>query len=658
MLIPISWLKDYVDIKLPLKELMWKMTEAGLTCEASQNVDGDTVLDVEVTANRPDWMSVLGVAREVAAIQGVNFKEPKIEKIPAPSAKFPIDLVPDFKLFDRWSAIVIKGVKVGPSPDWLQKRIKLMGHSPINNIIDITNFVMYELGMPMHAFDYDEIAGQIMSVQLSKGGEEFTSVDEISYNLPKDAIIIKDSERLIDLAGIKGGLNSGIKESTKNILLHVTINNPVLVRRTSIAMGLRSEASAIYERGPDRGGTIRALERGVDLILKHAGGEVASKTIDIKKENFLPKKLNLSFERLEKVLGIKISDKEVMNILSKLGLNPKVGKLCVSCLIPTYRGDIKIEEDLIEEVARIYGYNKFPLTIPEGRISVEKVPEYYFDDSMIVKIKNIFAASGYSEAKNLSLISKDMIDNFQMDEPSHFRITNPVSLEYEYMRVSLVPELVTSIKINSQPNIKLFEIDKAYTKTVEGASEKYKVAAVFVGENFRKFKSVVDLLLERLSFENYEIEFDTDRPYMHQSHSGTIKIGSKVLGYFGEVSPIVLSKLEIKSNVFCFEFDLEVLKDSSTVKSFNQISSNPAQIEDLTLKFPAKTRVGEVIKLIGNSSKLITDVLLKDSYNDSYTFRVWFQDANKTLTNSDVEKVRLEIVKKLKTKFGGVYNDS
>src|SRR4030042_4916008 len=403
MLIPIRWLKEYVDIRLPLKELMWKMTEAGLTCESTQKAGDDTILDVEVTANRPDWMSIIGVAREVAAIQGIKIKEPRLKTLPAQSAKFPIDLVPDYKLFERWTGIVIKGVKIKPSPKWLQDRITSMGHTPINNVIDITNYVMYELGIPMHAFDYDEIYGQIMTVQLSKGGEKFNSVDNLPYTLPKDAMIINDAERLIDLAGIKGGLNSGIKETTKNIFLHVTINNPVLVRRTSIALGLRSDASAVYERGPDKGETVRSLTRAVDLILDLAGGEIASKIIDLKEKNYEPKKLDLDFDKLEKILGIRIPDSDIIQILSRLNLSPKGSKLGASCTIPTYRGDIQIEEDLAEEVARLYGYNKFPLTMPSGKVSNQKIP-YYFDGSLILKIKNLLISYGYSEAKNLSLI--------------------------------------------------------------------------------------------------------------------------------------------------------------------------------------------------------------------------------------------------------------
>jgi len=652
MLIPVSWLKEYVEIRLPLKDLMWKMTEAGLTCESAKKAGEEVIMDVEVTANRPDWMSILGVAREIAAIQGNKIKEPRIKALPAQTANFPIDLVPDYRLFERWTGIVLKGVEIKPSPDWLKARITSMGHTPINNIIDITNYVMYELGIPMHAFDYDEIYGQVMNLQLSGGGEKFTSVDGIDYLLPKNAMIIKDSERIIDLAGIKGGFNSGIKETAKNIFLHVTIDNPVYVRRTSLAMGLRSDASAVYERGPDKGSTVRSLTRAVKLILELGGGEIASKMIDLKEKNYEPKKLLLGFDKLEKILGVKIPDTETVRILSSLNLSPKAVKHGVMCVIPTYRGDLKIEEDLAEEVARLYGYNKFPAELPKGRVSDQKIP-YYSDDGLILTVKNLLTSCGYSEAKNLSLVSKDLIEKFGLTPAKHFRIENPVSSEYEYMRTSLIPGLVSAVKINSADNLKLFEVDKVYLKTAKGADEKYKAAGIYTGSAFRDFKTAIDLILSKLNIDGYSVEFEADKPYLHASNAGVIKSGGTAIGEFGEISPVVLSSLEIPGKVYCFEMDIDSLDSLSKLKSFSPIPANPAQVEDLTLTFPPKTKIGEVLKLIINNSKLIINAELKDTYKDSYTVRIWYQDPGKTLTNEETEKLRKSVLQAVNQRFGG-----
>ena len=625
---------------------MWKMTEAGLTCESYKKIGSETILDVEITANRPDWMSIIGVAREVAAIQGLKLKKGKEINLPKKSANFPLDLVPNFNLFEKWTGIVIKDVKIKASPKWIQERIKLMGHSPINNVIDITNYVMYELGIPMHAFDYDDIFGQIMTPELAKGGEDFTSVDNLNYKLPKDAIIIRDAERIIDLAGIKGGLNSGIKDTTKNIFLHVTINNPVLVRRASQTLGLRSEASAIYERGPDKGGVTDSIKRAVSLVLESAEGEIASELMDLKKEKFEPRKLTLTFDRLDQILGITIDTKEVLQILTRLNLTPKKSGETVDCTIPTYRADLKIEEDLIEEVARIYGYNKFPKTLPVGQVTATKIP-YHFDDGFILNLKNLMASSGFSEVMTLSLVSSQALDMFEIKKENCVKITNPVSIDYEYLRPTLIPGLIMGAKINTEDQVRLFEIDKIYP------NESYKISGITKGVLFREFKGIIDLVFEKLNIKETEIGFDSDKPYFHSSKAGVIKIGSDIIGEFGEFSPKVLSEFKIKENIFSFELDVALLQKHEHTRKFKLVPENPPQVEDITLTFPQKTRIGDVLALITNHHSLITKTELKDIFKDSYTFRIWYQDPKKTLTNQEVEEIRKSILQKIKEKFGG-----
>lgn len=653
MLAPISWLKEYVEIKLPLKTLMWKLTEAGLTCESYKKKGNDIILDIEVTANRPDWMSIVGIAREIAAIQGTKLKLKEPEDLIKLVKTLPIRLNTNYKLFDRWTGVIISGVTIKPSPKWLQDRLIAIDQRPINNVIDITNYVMFELGIPMHAFDYNEIKGAEMTVQLSKGGENFTSVDDLSYKLPKDAIIINDTERLIDLAGIKGGLNSGIKSSTKNIFLHLTLDNPVLIRRTSQNLGLRSEASAIYERVPDKGRTIRSLKRAANLVLELAGGDVASEIIDLKKEAFKSWNINLRFEKLEKVLGIKIPEKEVYQILKKLNLDPKKSKNHITCLIPTYRGDIKIEEDLIEEVARIYGYNKFPKTLPEGNVANYKIP-YYFDDKIHLKLKDILVANGYTETMTLSLISKELIKNCGLNTNSHIKIENPVSNEYEYMRSSLIPSLLAGLKLNQENPIRIFELDKVFVGTPQKHQEVYKLSGVARGVEFREFKGVVDFIIEKLSILNIKIEFESPLTFWHPTKSATIKTDEKVLGYFGEISPEIINNLDLKENVFAFELDVKTIETSGKKIIFKPVPEYPAQIEDITLEFPAKTRIGEVTKTIYNLQGIIYKIELMDIYKDSYTFRIWYQHPTKTLTDREVEEVRNKILQTLKTKYGGI----
>jgi len=646
MLVPISWLKDYIEIKLPLKDLMWRLTEIGLTSEKLEKINGEEVLDIEVTANRPDWMSILGVAYEIAAIQGDKVKEPQIKKLAKSKKTFEIKVKNNFQAIERWSAIIISGIEIKPSPEWLQKRILSVGLRPINNVVDITNFVMFEMGMPMHAFDYDEIKGHEMTFMLSQGGEEFTSVDELPYKLPKDAIIIKDKERIIDLAGIKGGLNSGIKANTKNILLHSTINNPVLIRRTSIALGLRSDASAIYERGPDKGGTIKAIKRATNLILETAGGEVASDLIDLKQKEFKPYPLDLNLKRLNEVLGVEIKKEKVIKILSSLNLNPKAKGEKITCIIPTKRSDLKIEEDLIEEVARIYGYNNFPLTLPEGKVKEEKIA-YFKDDKIEKRLREIMIASGYSETMNYSLISEKIIKDSLSDPEKHIKIKNPVSLDYQYLRSSLIPSLILAAKLNTDKTVKLFEIDKVFP------DEKYKVSAIGKGIEFREFKGAIDLILEKLGIENYETIFEVENQIFHPAKSGTIKVKESNIGYFGEINPQVRENFAVKEILWAFELDLEALKNSSKIRTFFPVSSYPPQIEDLTFVFPPKTKIGEVIESIRKTSDLIRNVELKDIYQDAFTFRITYQSNKKTLNDAEIASLREKIIEEIKKKYAG-----
>lgn len=646
MLVPISWLKDYIEIKLPTKELLWRLTEIGLTCERLEKMNGENVLDIEVTANRPDWMSILGVAQEIAAIQGNKVKEPKIKDLKEPQETLKISLKNDFNAIERWSAVIISGIRIKPSPEWIQKRILSVGLRPINNVVDITNFVMFEMGMPMHAFDYDEIKGQEMTVTLAKGGEEFTSVDELSYKLPKDAIIIKDKERIIDLAGIKGGLNSGIKENTKNILLHSTINNPKLVRRASIALGLRSDASAIYERGPDKAGTVTAIKRAANLILETAGGKIASKLIDIKKEDFKPQTLRLDSEKLNKLLGIKIKKEKVVEILSSLDLNPKLKGKKVVCLVPTKRSDLKIEEDLIEEVARIYGYNNFPLTLPEGKVKEERIA-YFKDDKIEKKLRELMIGSGYTETMNYSLISEKIIKYSLLDIEKHIEITNPVSIDYKYLRSSLVPSLILATKINTEKVIKLFEIDKIFPE------EKYQLSAIAREIDFREFKGVIDLIFQKLNIENYEIIFEPKNSIWHPNKSGIIKVGESIIGSFGEINPQVRNNFTIKETLWAFEFDIESLRKNSAIKIYKPISNYPPQIEDLTFVLPPRTKISEVVNTIKKSSQLIKRIDLKDIYEDAFTFRVSYQSSQKTLDDKDIKQIREKLIRAVKEKHGG-----
>jgi len=620
MLAPLSWLKEYVDVKLSPKNLGERLTEIGLSTEKIIKDGDDIIFEFEITPNRPDLLSILGIAREIAAVENTKIKFPKLSSDLKPQKKLPLKIETNVSINPRFTGIIIDGITVRESPAWLKEKLIKIGQRPINNIVDITNYVMFELGNPIHAFDYKKIKGSLMKVHQAKGGEKFTSVDEITYRLPKGAVIISDSEKIIDLCGIKGELNSGTFENTKTIFIRVPVEVPVLIRKTATSLSLRSEASSIFEKGVNKGGTVDALKRCVELVLKEAGGQIASDLFDIKKEVFSPWKLNLKLERLNKILGISITEGEVLNLLQRLNLTPlKKAKDAVEVTIPTYRNDLKIEEDIIEEVARLYGYNKFPKTIPHGQIPIVQVP-YLKDYEMEKKVKNVLIASGFSEIYTYSLISEtDLLEN-GINPNKSLRVDNPVSREFEYLRPSLVPSLKKALLQNKPcfEKINLFELGKVYVgSNINESEEFYSLCAVSNNKNFYEVKGIIERM-----FEDYGINEEW----------------AKYIQIFDE-------------GVF-FELNFsDILSKMNLSKKYKPIPKYPPIIEDLTIEVFEKITVGDIIGEIKKQSPLISQISLLDVFGSSKTFHIVYQDRQKNLTNQEVSKIREKILHALKKKF-------
>ncbi|OGG06327.1 phenylalanine--tRNA ligase subunit beta [Candidatus Gottesmanbacteria bacterium RIFCSPHIGHO2_01_FULL_42_12] len=641
MLIPLSWLKEYVDIKIPASALAAKLSAAGLTVEKWEEREGDTVLDSEITPNRPDWMSVYGTAREAAAILGLKLNEPKIKlglkKINHP---LPITIKPNYEIVPRITSVVISNITVKPSPEWLQKRIKQIGLRPINNLVDITNYVLWLYGGLLHVFDYDKIRGKNMSVELSKGGEAFRSLDGIDYILPQGAIIIKDVGRVIDLLPLKGGENTASYFDTKNVLLHSVIVDPIITRRTSQALGLRSDSSAIAERGLDPNVTLKALTHAMSLIVELAGGVVASEIIDHKEKTFEPWKVTVSHEKIERVLGIKVDKIRVKTIFESLGFGVK-GEYTVT--VPTFRSDIHLEEDLIEEVGRIIGYDNIPKTLPATPVPIEKVA-YSRDFDFEYEVKQELKGAGYSEIYSYSLVSKKQILDMGYDPEKCFKILNPISLDFEYLRPQLFGNLLDAYKLN-QPqfsNFKIYELGKRY---LDG--EEYWLWGAQSGETFLECKGVVEKILLNFGV-NFKLRPATTADNHYWFHPGrTLQIEDekgKYMGVVGEVNPSFLTKWGIKgrATMWALNYDMFV-KLTGREKLYQSIPKFPPIIEDITLTLPKMTLVGEVMEKIKSVSKLISHVELISVHEQNYSFRITYLDRNNNLTDKEIEPLRRKI---------------
>lgn len=619
MLVPLSWLKEYVDTTLSPKELGEKLTEIGLGCEKIIKTLDDTIFELEITPNRPDCLSIIGVAHEVAAIAGTKIKYPKLKTDLKPTTKIlPLTIRTNSRINPRFTGIIIEGIKVSESPKWLKDRLIKMNQRPINNIVDITNYVMLELGNPIHAFDYDKISGNTMVVSQTKGGEKFESVDGITYHLPKDAVIISDKEKVIDLCGIKGGKNSGTYEETKNIFIRVPVEIPNLIRRTSQALGLRSDASSIFERGVNTDGTINALRRTVDLVMELAGGKISSGLYDVREEEFNPWKLELRKDRLNKILGIEISDKKVISVLENLNLSPIFKNGIIETTIPTYRQDLKIEEDLIEEVARIYGYNNFPKTMPTGEIPTAQIP-FFKDYKLDEKVKNFMKASGFSEIYTYSLIGeKDLLP--KMNSQDLLRIDNPVSRDYEYLRPTLKINLLKALSENKAnfKKINLFELGKVYLgRNLNEAKEKYFLSGITNDKNFFEVKGILERIFEELGIK--------------KDPTGNIEVSNE--GIFFELNYS------------------DILENVRINKTFRPLPKYPPIIEDLAVVAENDVKTSDLLSTIRNQSSLIANITLLDQFENSRTFHIAYQDPNKNLTGEEVAKIREKILKSLSEKF-------
>lgn len=635
---PLSWLKEYVDTTLDPKTLGERLTETGLGCEKITTVNGDIIFEFEITPNRPDLLSIVGIAREIAAVEEKKIKL-SIKSIPKPSKKLPMKIHNDFTLLEHYTSVIIKNVTIKESPDWMKNRLIKLGLRPINNIVDITNYVMFDLGIPLHAFDYDEIRGHEFFIEKSKGGEKFTSVDNLSYILPKDAIIIRDKDGVVDLVGIKGGLNSGIKDTTKNVLLQTSVDNPALIRRASQSLSLRSDASGILERGIDKNGLLPALSKAANLILELAHGEIASQVFDLKKKDFAPWKLNLHLERLNKILGIEIAENKILGILELLNLKPRVilGKSktttpesdsgqarmanrIIECTIPTYRNDLQIEEDLIEEVARLYGYNNFPKTMPIGEIPTRQIP-YFKDYRIDEKAKQVLRASGFSEIYTYSLMSEEDILNIGLKPENILRVDNPVSREFEYLRPTLKHNLLHAFHQN-KPNfdkVSLFELGKVYTgKAIDKAIEVYFLSGISNHKSFLEIKGILERLFNELEVKKDPTEY-----------------------------------LEVLEEEVFFELNFsEILQQKQENRVFVPIPKYPAIVEDLAIIAHASKKTGDIIEEIKKQSSLIVTVDLLDQFQDTRTFHIVYQHKERNLTDEEVAKIRSKILKTLKEKFG------
>jgi len=672
MKITYNWLKDFVDIKIPPRELADKLTMAGLEVVSLEEKLGDSILEIEITSNRPDWLSVLGIAREVAAITNSklkvgNYKPTKRIKGSAP-LKIEIENKKDCALY---IGTIIKGVKVGPSPEWLRKRLELVGCRSVNNVVDITNYVLFELGEPLHAFDLDKLTQDKIAVRRGKPGEKITTIDGIERTLSENILVIADSERPVAVAGVMGGINTEVSFTTKDILLEAAVFNPILVRRGRQELGLQSEASYRFERGVDTKIAEKASSRAAGLIAETCQvSEILYKVNSSVKPKAREIILNLS--DMARILGINISATKVKQILSKLGFMVKQrAKNTFSVSIPSFRQDVNLPEDLIEEIVRIFGYEHIPISLPKvsPNVSIRESRD------LVSNIKNTLISLGLNEAITYSLTDSKVLSDFN-PASNAIEIMNPLSQEQGFLRTTLLPGLVRAVAHNlnqKQDYIAIFEIGNVFSKINNTPHEELKLGIALSGVKtmflntlvvkdelgLLNLKGTLVTLFTRLGIGINDYEFVKQG----QGAGVDIYLNKILVGSISRLDTVLLDKFGIKNrDVFVLEASLDIIISSvNWGKKYLPLPKYPSIIRDISFILKTEQSTQELLfKLKEIGKPLLRDLLITDHYKGKQipsgyrglTLSCNYGSNERTLTEEEVAPVHGLICSTLIEKFG------
>ena len=653
-------------------------TPLGITLSEALRLD-DIVLELEITPNRPDCLSLIGVAREIRAETGnplklptINLKENEtdIRELTSVTIDAP-DLCP------RYAARVIQGVKVGESPAWLQQRLESVGVGVINNIVDITNFVLMEYGQPLHAFDYHKLAENRIVVRRAADGEQVTTLDEVKRELTADMLVIADAEKSVALAGIMGGYDSEITETTCDVLLESAYFNPSSVRATAKALGISTEASYRFERGADPGVVIAALDRAAQLITELAGGTVCEGVVDVYPGQQPLTRIQLRPERVNFVLGTTIETAEMVQILNRLDFDVETSGDVYQVTVPTFRSDVTREIDLIEEIARVYGYDNIPTTLPKGDIPV---PPPNPKTEVHNRIKRFLLAAGMMEAVNYSFCDPNCFDKIRLNANDPLRDTlklrNPLSPEMSVLRTTLLSSLLENAQHNRNhqiDTIALFEIGGVFIQNSE-QKEPERVAGILAGQtgegvysnpyrqpDFFDIKGLVEGILEVCGIVDYTLQ-KTDMPIFHPGRNAEVILDDRRIGTFGEAHPEVLENYDLPYKAYLFECDVEALVDTAVfTKRFEPISIYPKVARDLAIVVDKEILSDMPTELIyATGGDVVESVRLFDVYEGeqvpggkkSLAYTITYHSTTETLTDKAVNTLHDKVVERLNQELG------
>lgn len=634
----------------------------------------EEIIEFEITPNRPDCLSIEGLGREVAVSLNQRFENPRRNideqkvKLKDEIEGLKVDiLAPD--LCYRYVARAVKNVKIGPSPEWLKRRLKACGVRAINNIVDITNYVMLEMGQPMHAFDIESISGKHIYVRRAENGEKIITLDEQERVLNSENLVIADCEKAVAIAGVMGGLNSEIENNTNTVVFESAVFKGSSVRLTAKQVGLRTEASARYEKGLSAENAIRAINRAVELVVQIGAGEEVEGAIDVYPTKQKINEVEFNPERINNLLGISLTKEEIENILKKLDINVKEN----IAIVPYYRMDIEQEADLAEEVLRIYGYDKLGSTLILAETTLGgKNKEQKLEDNL----RKLLVAKGFSEIYTYGFLNDRELEKSNIPEykkAQSIKIKNPLSEDYTKMRVSTIPSVMQTISANyakKNKDVALFEIGRTYrddNKRIENNElpiEETILSLASYGEqlDFYTIKGIVENVLETANVKRYEISSNIEDTSYHPGRVAKITVGNDTIAIIGQIHPIVANNYGVDKEVYFAEIGVEKLAKYGRVDSkYTEIAKFPAVERDIAVVVNEEIEVGSIEKVITKKcKKILENMKLFDVYRSeklgenkkSVAYSLTFRSNEKTLAEEEITKTMETIITDLKKELG------
>lgn len=663
-----NWLKEYLDTDADAYELQKYLSLCGPGVERIDEVEDpdaenkkDYVMDIEVTSNRVDMASVFGIAQEATAIlpqfgKKATLKYNPLEKYTfdnlqaEPNNRKQLHVeIKDHELCQRFTAIIYSGVQMKQAPDFMKRRLEWCDIKSINNIVDISNYLMLSLGQPTHMFDYDKIAKQTMILRASKKGEKMKTLDSKEITLPGNDIVIEDGEgRIIDLCGIMGGENSEISINTENVIFFVQTYNKRNIRKTSMLTGQRTVAATYFEKGLDTERVENTLAYGVDLLNQFSGGMVDSQLIDINPRPYKPRTITTYLSNIHRIMGIEVKPEQVEYILTSLGFTVKTSEeegfgypdsVKFHITVPSYReDDVHIKEDVIEEVARVYGYHNLPNNI-QPTVLVRQPHDIEQSFTWQHRVKVFLKHLGMNEVMNYSMISRDLINKLNLSVESKLKLANTISEEIEYMRNSLIPSLVKNMKDNQgkKEMLKLFELSKVYEKRPNDLPVEEMRLAIAVDTDFFDLKGIIEALMRELHITNYAFQTG-NQPHYSPNVQATLLINGEPTAFLGQLKNNYKETMDLKKDIFLMEMVFDTLvKNAHIIPAYE----TPAQFAiiklDLTLKQNKDMSFAKIKEIALKNSSLLQAIEVLDLFEDKLTLRFYFSSKERNITEADAK---------------------